>query len=194
MERNIDAGALRERLQVLELRHDAEANAWCWVKARSTRASAVLSEKKNLFSSVGVGARDVTFTVRCRDGLTLENAISWHGRGGWEHCFITAITPIDRLHDAVRCARVSVADCLAEANHVPTGPRFPGILTEKYVSHDSPDLHDINTTCYVLITPKVIDLKRGSIVEIGGVPYHVLLGHYLDEYKNEYEIVREADL
>lgn len=190
----IDAGALRERLRVLALRHDAEANAYRWETAWPTRASAVLSEKRNLFSSAGVGARDVTFTLRRRDELTLRHAVAWYARGGWEHCFITAITPVNRLYDAVRCARVSVADCLAEANHTPTGPRFPGILTEKYVSHDSPDLHDINTTCYVLVTPKAVELAKGSIALVGGVPYHVLLGHYLDGFKNEFEIVREVDL
>lgn len=190
----IDAGALRERLRVLELRHDAEANVYRWETAWETRASAALSEKRNIFSSAGVGARDVTFTLRRRDGLTLHNAIAWHSRGGWEHCFITAITPVNRLYDAVRCARVELADCLAEANYTPTGPRFPGILTEKYVSHASPDLHDTNITCYVLVTPKEIELTKGSIVEIGGVPWHVLLGHYLDGFKNEFEIVREADL
>lgn len=194
MNGNIDAGSLRERLRVLELKHDAEANAWRWETAWETRASAALSEKRNLFSSVGVGARDVSFTLRRRDELTPHNAILWYGRGGWEHCFITAVTPIDRLHDAVRCARVEVADCLAEANHVPTGARFPGILTEKYVAHDTPDLHDINTTCYVLVTPKAVELKRGSIVEVGGAPFHVLLGHDLDGFKNEYEVVREVDL
>ena len=194
MDKSIDAGALRERLRVLELRHDAEANAWRWETAWNTRASAALSEKRNLFSGVGVGARDVAFTLRRRDELTPHNAILWYGRGGWEHCFITAISPIDRLYDAVRCARVEILDCLAEANHAPTGARFPGVLTEKYVSHDSPDLHDINTTCHVLVTPKQIEMKRGSIVEVGGEPYHVMLGHYLDGFKNEYEIVREVDL
>lgn len=194
MERSIDAGALRERLRVLELRYDAEANAYRWESAWQTRGRAGLSEKRNLFSSAGVGARDVTFTLRRRDALTLHHAIAWHGRGGWEHCFITAITPINRLYDAVRCARVKVVDCAAEANHAPAGPRFPGILTEKYVSHDSPDLHDINTVCYVLVTPKAVELKFGSIVEVGGVPWHVRLGHCLDEFKNEFEIVREVDL
>lgn len=190
----IDAGALRERLRVLTLRHDAEANAYRWETAWETRASAALSEKRNLFSSVGVGARDVSFTMRRRDELTLHNAVAWYSRGDWEHCFITAITPVNRLYDAVRCARVEVADCLAGANHDPTGPRFPGILTEKYVSHDSPDLHDVNITCYVLVTPKAVELTNGSIALVGGVPYHVLLGHYLDGFKNEFEIVREDDL
>lgn len=191
---NIDAGSLQERLRVLALRHDAEADAYRWETAWETRAAAALSEKRNLFSSVGVGARDVTFTVRRRSELTLHHAIAWHGRGGWEHCFISAITPIDRLYDTVRCARVAVTDCRAEANHVPAGPRFPGIITEKFTAYDSPDLHDINTTCYVLVTPKAVELKRGSIVEAGGEPYHVLLGHYLDAFKNEYEIAREIDL
>ena len=44
------------------------------------------------------------------------------------------------------------------------------------------------------MTPKAVELKRGSIVEAGGEPYHVLLGHYLDAFKNEYEIVRVIEL
>lgn len=192
----IDAGALRDRVCLLALGYDEEHRRWSWepVLGCFLRVSAELSEKTNLFSKVGIGARDVSFVLRHWNDLSPANALSWDGPGGWEHCFITAVEPIDRLYDRVRCARVSLADCIAEANHEPTGPQFPGILTEKYVGHEQLDPLAVNIITYVLVTPKAVELKRGSIVEVDGVPYEVLTGHLLDQWKNEFEIGRTVDL
>lgn len=194
MERTIDAGSLRDRLIILKFTFFPEENEWRWVEAHASAGKAQLSEKKNLFSAVGIGARDVSFTVRHRADLTLANAIRWKGPEGWEHCFIASILPLDRRYDTVRCARVELARCLAEANHAPTGAYFPGVLAEKYVGHEQLDPLAVNTTTYVLVTPKAVELKRGSIVEVDGTPYQVLLGHYLDGWKNEFEIGRTEDL
>lgn len=190
----VDAGILRDRVGVLRLQLDEISNSYEWTRIRSIAAEAEVSGKSNLFSRVGIGARDVVFTVRHRDDLTCADALSWRGPAGWEHCFITEITPLDRLFDRVRCARVRLVDCVAEANHTPHGPEFPAVLTEKYVGHEQLEPLAVNVITYVLVTPKAVELKRGSIVEVGGVPYEVQVGHLLDEWKNEFEIVRTVDL
>ena len=53
----IDAGKLNKAAQVLELRETAPG-VWEWVPARRTWASITLQPKTNLFSKVGIGARN----------------------------------------------------------------------------------------------------------------------------------------
>lgn len=194
MKKNINAGDLKERIQVMKLEYDEDKNEWTWNLSHKSRCKADLGERKNLFSEVGIGARDVTFTVRHRADLTLMNAISWFNHGTWEHCFISSIIPLNGLYDQVHCARVETVRCLAEANHDPTGSYFPGVLTEKYIRYEDFDPYSGNLTVHVLVTPKNITLKRGSLVDVAGTPYKVLLGHTLDVWKNEYEIALNEDL
>lgn len=184
----MDAGSMRDGITVLELTQTA--GGYAWEPVRADRAKADLPGKTNIFSKNGLGARTVVLTMRHDPGLTLHNAIEWRQN----HLFLTSITPIDRMYDEVGCALVKSVECQAEVNHTPPGATFPAALTEKYVSHDQLDPLAINTTIYVLVVPKAVTLKRGSLVEVDGVPYEVLLGHFLDEYKNEYEILRVEDL
>lgn len=65
----IDAGKLNQPVQVLELRETAPG-VWEWVPARRTWASITLQPKTNLFSKVGIGARNAAVIVR-RQPLTL---------------------------------------------------------------------------------------------------------------------------
>ena len=190
----MSARQMRERLDVLELRYDTDANRYSWQTLRQTWADAAPSEKTNVFSKVGIGARDVGFTMRHRGDIGPGRMILWKRSGGSEYCFVSAAIPKDRNYDSVHAARVQLSDCLAEANHEPQGARFPAILAEKYVGHEQLDPLALNVTTYVLVCPKEITLKRGSIVEVDGTPYHVMLGHFLDAYKNEYEIQRTEDL
>ena len=44
------------------------------------------------------------------------------------------------------------------------------------------------------MTPKVIELKSGDIVEINSIRYNVELTHLLDDYFNEYEISAIKDV
>ena len=39
-----------------------------------------------------------------------------------------------------------------------------------------------------------LDVEEGRLVEVAGTPYEVQIAHRLDRYKNEFEIVRKADL
>lgn len=187
---SISAGDLRERIGVLDLRFQAESDQYQWAKSQRLWADAELDTRSNLFSSVGIGARGVTFTVRRNRDLSLHQAFSWRG----QHCFLTAILPHEHPgYLTVKAALVEVRICRKDADLEPPGCSFPGILTEKYVRHEEPDLHAEVTADYVLVTPKVISLAPGSWVAVGEAFYRVRVPHLLDPYKNEFEIRRRED-
>lgn len=179
----VGAGRLNQHLEVLELRETA-AGAWEWEAVRLAWAQVEQTAKTNLFSKVGVGARDAAIVVR-RQPLTLHQALRWKGR----HLFLTSITDRDRNYLDVAAALVDLVDCRSEE-----GIRFPGVLTEKYAKWDQPEPYSVNHLTFVLVAPKGIRLQRGSLVAVEDVNYEVQVAHILDPYKNEYEIVRTEDL
>ncbi len=178
-----------DRLQVLRLDYDPNEAAYAWVEDRRTWAAAEQDTKANLFSSVGVGARGVTFTIRKSPSLTLHNAFRWRGR----HCFLTSIMDGEPGFQVVKAALCEPAECCADADKTPPGRLFPGVLTEKYVGHEQTDLHSEVTGDFVLVTPKAIVLAPGSWVTVDGAYFLVRVPHELDPYKNEYEIRRKED-
>ena len=184
----VDAGSLSERLELLELRQTAE-QTWEWVPIRRIWAKVEQTTKTNLFSKVGVGARDAAVVIR-RQSLTLHQALRWKG----QHLFLTSITKRDRLHLDVQAALVDPVLCRDKTDDQEPGAAFPGILTEKYAKWEQPEPYSINRLTYVLVAPKVIRLQRGGLVAVDGVNYEIQVAHTLDPYKNEYEIVRTEDL
>lgn len=164
-----------------------------------------LLTKKNLFSSVGIGARGAELILR-RQPLTLHNALLW----GEQHLFLSAILPEGRLHLRVQAALVEPVTCLAtrtedtvgEAGRPTTAETmrmtFPGVLTEKYARYEREETHAENETSYVLVVPKAIQLKASDLVTVQEGPakavYYVTICHVLDPYKNEYEIVWQGDV
>ena len=71
---------------------------------------------------------------------------------------------------------------------------FPGILTEKYLAHRQEWPMSVNDMELVLVVSKIIQLRPGRLVECLGASWEVLVPHELDEFKNEYEIGRRAEL
>ncbi len=184
----IGAGRLDQLLEVLELR-ETSAGVWEWVAVRRAWGQVEQTARTNLFSKVGVGARDAAIVLRTQP-LTLHNALRWKGR----HLFLTGITKRDRMHLDVAAALVELTDCRADADEREDGAGFPGVLTEKYAKWDQPEPYSVNQLTYVLVTPKGITLQRGGLVAVAGINYEVQAAHTLDPYKNEYEIVRTEDL
>ena len=86
MAEHIDAGKLDKPAQVLELK-ETGAGVWEWTPVRRAWASITFQPKTNLFSKVGIGARDAAVVVR-RQPLTLHNALCL----GEQHLFLTSIT------------------------------------------------------------------------------------------------------
>lgn len=184
---SIDAGKLDKPAQVLELK-ETGAGVWEWTPVRRAWASITFQPKTNLFSKVGIGARDAAVVVR-RQSLTLHNALRW----GDIHLFLTSIVPMGRNHLDVDAAVVEVAQCQADMDEG-GGVQFPGVLTEKYLKFEQENPYATNALTYVLVTPKPIRLQRGGVVAVNGTDYAVQLAHELDPYKNEYEIARTEDL
>ena len=204
MSEQIDAGRLNKAVHVLELRETAPG-AWEWGPIRRTWTMLTLQTKKNLFSSVGIGARGAELILR-RQPLTLHNALLW----GEQHLFLSAILPEGRVHLRVQAALVEPVTCLAtrtedtvgEAGRPTTAETmrmtFPGVLTEKYTRYEREETHAENETSYVLVVPKVVQLKASDLVTVQEGPakgvYYVTICHVLDPYKNEYEIVLRGDV
>ena len=200
----IGAGKLDQLLEVLELQ-ETSAGMWEWAAARRAWGQVEQTAKTNLFSKVGVGARDAAIVLRTQP-ITLHNALRW----GEQHLFLTAITKLDRNHMSVGAALVNPAACTAARTEDTIGENgrpktaetmrvtFPGVLTERYVRFEQEDTHAENDVSYVLVTPKAIVLRAGDLVTIqdGQAPgvYHVTACHILDQWKNEYEISWRGDI
>lgn len=182
----MDAGKLKEPVAVLGLTETAEG--WRWEAVRETWARVEEKTGRNLFSSVGLGAKSLGLTLR-RQELTLHNAILWRGK----HCFLTDIRENGRLYLDIDAALVEVVMCRGDVHRETPGKVFPGVLTEKYLRYEQGAPMTAIGREYVLVTPKPVTLQRSGLVEVAGAPWVVRLDHPLDPYKNEYEIYREDE-
>lgn len=200
----IGAGKLDQPLEVLELK-ETSAGVWEWVTIRRAWGQVEQTNRSNLFSKVGVGARDAAIVLRTQP-LTLHNALRWKG----QHLFLTSITHRDRNHLDVAAALVEPVTCTAQGyttkmgegnrpQKVETDPvTFPGVLTEKYVKYEQEDTFAKSRRGLVLVTAKPIRLREGDLVTVQAGPaaavYNVQACHVLDAYKNEYEMEFSRDV
>ena len=175
---------LKDRIQVLRLDYDAAEDAYIWAEDRRIWAEAKADDRTNLFSSVGIGVRGISFIVRRNRDLTLLHAFRWRG----QFCFLTSIADGDPGFLTVRAALCEPRQCRKDIDKNPPGCWFPGFLTEKYIGHAQLDPQWEVTSDMVLVTPKAITLAPESWVTVDGTYYRVLVPHELDPYKNEYEI------
>lgn len=203
----MDAGEMRERVTILDLTN--VGSDYQWTDGPTVWAKVELTGKTNLFSKVGIGARDVTITMRHRP-LSLHQAIRWRGR----HLFLTEILPPVGGYMEIKAAVVDVR--MWKATRYKTGIDrdkrnkplrepfppfcFPGVVTEKYLGHTPPadDGHATTEVTYVLVIPKAVALASGDLVsnldtDAAGT-YVVTVSHCLDEHKNEHEIYRKGDV
>lgn len=184
----VEVGRLNDRVDVLAFQDVSEPDApaaWEWRSIRRTWAGAELSSKANIYSVHGIGAAGVSFVLRRQD-ITLDHALRWKG----QHCLITAIRPLGRLYLTVEAALVVLSQCRDPR----TGETFPAVMTERYVGHQQLEPMAINDHQRVLVTPKVVRLTPGPLVEVEGVPWPIITPYELDPHKNEYEIRRRVEL
>ena len=184
----IGAGRLDQPLEVLELRKTS-SGVWEWAVLRRAWAQVEQTAKTNLFSKVGVGARDAAIVIR-RQSLSLHNALRWRG----QHLFLTAITQRDRNHLDVGAALVTVDAVRLREDKTTQTMTFPGVLTERYARHSQEWPMSVNELGLVLVIPKTITLRPGCLVEVREAAWEVLVPHELDPHKNEYELGRRIDL
>ena len=182
---HVDAGQLSERIEILRLEKIEAENAWSWTTLRHSWARVELQQRRNNYSTHGIGAAGAELVLR-RQELTLLDAIRWRG----QHLFLTGIAPRGRNHLTVTAALVEVHAC----RDPETGLRFPGVVTEKYLGHRQEEPMAVNDIQFVLVTHPAIVLQPGHLVEVDGESWPVTVAHRLDPWKTEYEIEREAEL
>lgn len=176
----MDAGIFKDRVQLLE--YDAQAGQW--IKAREIWCQARREGKANLFSKIGVGAEGWRFTMR-RQQITLHNALF---AGGYHHV-ITSIEGQERMYAIVCAARVR----LTQVSRGPELGSFPAVLSEKWAGYSADAAKSTSEDRLVMTTPKAERAAVNDVLTIDGEYWYVELAHELDEYKNEYEIVRKRD-
>nr|DAD85701.1 MAG TPA: hypothetical protein [Siphoviridae sp. ctP6113] len=197
--------ALKEKMELLELVQE-DGNQYSWAVKKRIWASVDLSSgQRNLFSSIGIGARNADVIVRENASLTLHNALRWNG----QFLFLTSLV-VGEYHDRLelKAALVTPTNCIAtwtpkDAKDTLNRPiegtpeivTFPGVLTEKYRGNEPEDVYRILTQRRVLVTPKAIRLRAGTVVQTpDGADYTVRAVMDLDEWKNEYEIEHQEDV
>lgn len=194
----MNAGELNKRISVLELQKDG--TDYSWKEARKIWAKAENKNKKNLSSQNGIGAKSVKFIIR-KQRLTLDNAFQYKN----DHYFLTDFRfyfcRCDFIIHAVYfcniCQKIMVT-IKDELNRPETKQQklmtFPGCVVEKYMGYKQEKPQAVSEIQYVLVTPKIIKLELADLIEIEGETYNVQIVHTLDEYKNEYEIMKKSDV
>lgn len=196
--------ALRERVNVLELRRD-EAGNYAWHSVGSRYAAVEMDAKKNIFSDVGIGARGATITLRPDRTLTLHHALQ-HGD---QFLFLTSIVPTPgRDAMVVKAAVCQPVTFTAEPEsrkgrdemNRPTVEKtaaftFPGVLTELYrMNLESEEVSDTDIVRRVVVTPKAIVLRKGEILRHpNGTAYPIHRIMDLDEFKTSYIVRYQED-
>lgn len=202
-----DAGELRERVSIAvcvpsgcpdpcgyscdRCEHADQTDRWEWRLVRRAYAKAEISNRLAIFSNTGVAGRETTFTLR-RQGLTLRNAIFWRD----EFYFLTSVEPLGPAHLTVRSAKVRLRyQCRGVQAGTGLEITFPAVAAERYQGHRQEEPMAQNEVSLVLVTPKAIALKLGSLVDLGDgqPPFWVKVAHLLDGDKNEYEITRTIE-
>ncbi len=175
-----DVGTFRTRARVLECR--AVDGGFDWISVGSFWCRRERAGLNRIFSRIGLSAEGWDITLRAAP-LTLANAL----RVGSEHYFICNIGKPAGGYMTVETARVRVARCFGNAERRREEMFFfPGVFTELYIKHEQREPMSVNVIDYALVTPKIVRLRPGSLVEAEGVRYEVLTAHTLDEAKNEY--------
>lgn len=196
-----NAGRLRSCVVIMRI---VGGDTGCrWVPCATIRAEVTYPNKRNLFSRVGLGMQSVRLKIRIQPDLTLHDALLLDDR----HLFITKITPEpDRIYCIVDAAVITPVSCCVSRKTVKTDSRhnrptlsqtsaytFPACVTEKYGKLHEAEPQDTTETVYVLVTPKTVVLRAGEVITMQEESWCVQIGHTLDPYKNEYEIMRKED-
>lgn len=201
MNGGILANELRQRVELLALRFDGEHNSWYWEVQKTLWAGVNFEEKRNLFSSIGIGARSANIVIRAQRELTLHQAM----RLGTQFLFLTAIVlSDDKRRQDIRAAVCESVTLTArpqsrkgrDGNNRPTAIEvpaftFPGILTERYFRNEEDEFYRAEMQQRALVTPKTVVLRAGDLIQQEGeTPYTVREVLELDPFKNEYVIER----
>lgn len=186
--RHFDAGALREYVELLAFQEE-EPGRWGWVPVRTIHAQVELQHRAAVYSKLATSSRGVELRLRAQKDLNPDSALRWKG----QHIHVTAVCPDGTGCVLVQGVLIEPVLCQGDVHHK-DGPTFPGLLGERYLGHGLEAPYAMGTVEYILTTPKVIELRCGSLVRVGGLPYVVETAHVLGSHQNEYEITRRGEL
>lgn len=200
-------GALRDLIQFLRLEQTengfewvSQTNMFAQVKQKSSKN---MSSSKNIISAVGLVVPIAEITIRKRY-ITLDNALMFRG----QHYFITNIEehPDSRNFYKVTTAAITPKICsvkkrVAELDPVYNRPTlsentkitFPACVIKEKVKTEEETPRTNTEQSLVIVVPKAITLNVGEQITLGGKVWRVTEPYELDEWKNEYEIIRNDD-
>lgn len=196
------AGKLDKNADILECKRDDCGN-WAWEPVRSIWTSVEIQSRTNIFSKIGIGARDALI-VTWRQEISLSNALRLNG----QFLFLTSITERGRNQIELKAAVCDPVTLTAkpqdrtgrDSMNRPTVIKqasftFHGILTELYRRNEPDEIYRSTTLQRALVTPKPIILRPGDLVQAAEEePYTVRQVMDLDPWKNEYVIERQEDV
>ena len=199
--KSMNYGELSSKVDILEFTETSDS-VYEWLAIKTVWAKIEHQLISVIFSKHGVTARSAKLSMHSRPELTLHNALASPKSG---HFFVTDINRDVPGVDTVSVAIIEPIECKIErvetvrgANNRPQVTKlspltFPGYITEKYIRQTQNEPMSYSETRYVLVTPKVIEIKTGDIVDVGGLKYEMVIPHLLDPHKNEFEILRRSD-
>ena len=199
----MNPGELRSKVRILNYECIDGVYRFNAIKELYSKVENVVERKA--FSKFGLRTDEATaITLRYRKDISKFNAVRFND----DHYLISVIEDIENKHRYTKLITVKQKVYLCEAfrNSVVKDKmnrtqhllksiyRFEGYLVEKYTGFNTEGINSNVKHTLILMTPKVINLKAGDIIEINDIKYNVEVCHVLDEYLNEFEITVFKDV
>lgn len=192
--------AFSEKIELLRI--EADECSVEWVSVKKIWCSSEVLTKPNIFSRIGLSARGVKFTMYSRADLTLSSALKWKE----QFCLVTDVVQ-KGIYTEVFCVMLSVAQCVKSVEHIEKNElknpvrstkslySFPAVLTEKFDRgyYTTDDMRANERVVIVLVCPKEVVLEFADLIQVSDEYYKVTACHFVDAYKNEYEIMKDGD-
>ena len=176
---------MRSRIGVMDYR--MTENGYAWVENRKIWGAVERVYQRAPFSNYAVYAARSAEVVTAA-GVCWEEGMCIDG----EYGMISKIVPQGHFKQKITVVFLPLRHCFTVGASGKV--RFQAVMGEKYVRHEQREPMAVNVAAYVLITPKVMCLQAGKIVEVEGESYVVLAEHTAGEVRNEYEIAKTKDL
>lgn len=199
----MNPGLLKERISIMD--YVLKDEIYQWVKVFESNSKVEREFKRKIFSKFGFGTDETTkFTVRFNNKIDAKKAILYRNN----HYLLSSEDNVDNRNRFQEITTVKIEPKLFEAKRNIINKdelnrpvqelkiiyKFYCYLLEKYVGYSQEKINNTTTETFVLITPKIINLKVGDIVTFNDINYNVEVTHILDEDTNEYEIVVKKDV
>ena len=198
----VNAGALRERVEVRELVQTSE-NTFAWTTLRRVWAQVVMDRRSAIYSRLAAAAPAALLTLRAQD-ITPSMSLLWQGR----HLAVCGVRSTSPGWMEIRAALLEPVTCLLRSERtehvrdhlnrpapgVSRTIQCPAVLLEKYAGYRREGAYAMTETSGILILPKAAGEQRvGDTVLPGGHTYEIQAAHLAGVWNNEYEVVRKEE-